>query len=190
MFFLINISFLQIACNSYTFLGSWDEVIYKAFPVTSQIQGRREILYSGLKSHVIFMNFTSHSSLCLMFLVISLFLFCKVLALFVARTEGVTLVTRCEFLHISLEAVKSETNFCLHSVSQTVSNPLACMAQYIFLKSCSITDDKSFMCQKQVSSHTSAPSGVLYSLILGLCDLEKKKFLFDLSNRNVLGVQC
>lgn len=38
----------------------------------------------------------------------------------------------CEFLHISPEAVTSERNFCLHN--QTVSNPLASMAQNIFPK--------------------------------------------------------
>lgn len=57
------------------------------------------------------------------------------------------------------------TSVCI----QTVSNPLACLAQYIFLKSCSITDHKSFIGQQQVSSHTSAPSGVLK--IFNICTL-------------------
>lgn len=41
-----------------------------------------------------------------------------------------------------------------------------CMAQYSFLKSCSITDDKSCIGQQQVSWHTFASSDVLHSFIL------------------------
>lgn len=87
-----------------------------------------EILYFGLKSHVIFINSTSLCSRRLMLLVISLF--CAIMTL--ASSVVCTLVFRfvsaltqpvCEFLRISPEAVKSDTNFCLHG--QTPSYPLA-----------------------------------------------------------------
>lgn len=100
---------LKLGYNIYTLLGFWDEVICKALPMTSQIQGRREILYFGLKSHVIFINFTSHCSQYLMFLVICLFLCYKTLAPSVVCTDGVTLGTQAcvrGFSSFSPEAVK------------------------------------------------------------------------------------
>lgn len=70
------IIFLQSDCDT-VFLGFCDEVIFRALPVTSQIQGRREILYFGLKSHVIFISITLPCSRWLMCLVIALFLGCE-----------------------------------------------------------------------------------------------------------------
>lgn len=63
------------------FLGFCDEVIFRALPMTSQIQGRREILYFWLKSHVIFISVTLQCSRWLMCLVIALFLCRKSLPL-------------------------------------------------------------------------------------------------------------
>lgn len=79
LYSLLNqlIIFLQSDCDI-VFPGFCDEVIFRALPVTSQIQGRREILYFGLKSHVIFINITLQCSRCLMCLVIALFLCSKV----------------------------------------------------------------------------------------------------------------
>ena len=47
--------FLQLGC-SIALLGFCDEVICEALPMTSQIQGRRGILYFGLRFHVKFIK--------------------------------------------------------------------------------------------------------------------------------------
>lgn len=50
-------------------LRSCDEVIWKAFPLTSQIPGRREIVYFWANFHAIFIKMGSQCSLWLMWLV-------------------------------------------------------------------------------------------------------------------------
>lgn len=98
-----------------------------------------------------------------------------------------------EFLNMSPEAVTSETSVCSHPVAY----PLACMAQYIFLKSCSIMDNKSCIGQQQVSSHTFASSDVLYSF--KMCALmfillwtrpNTNKTLFSYFGSNYIACPC
>lgn len=155
--------FLQLECNI-ALLGFWDEVICRALPMTSQIQGRREILYFGLKSHVIFINITPQCSQSLMCLVIALFLCCKMPTLSVVWTEGVNLGARCEsnpacfWVSQYVSRGSDKWNVCLQpdcglSTGLHGSIYLSKILQH--------HGDKSCIGQQQVSSHTFASSDVI-----------------------------
>lgn len=100
-----------------------------------------------------------------MCLVIALFLCCKMLPLSAVWSEGVKLGALREntpvlFLTFSVCLGKHWEVKLLSAATPT------CMAQYIFLKSCSITDDKSCIGQQQASRHTLASSDLLHSFCL------------------------
>lgn len=137
------IIFLQSDCDT-VFLGFCDEVIFRALPMTSQIQGRREILYFGLKSHVIFISITLQCSRWLMCLVIALFScrHClssrgrfKWMSWECSALAGFFFFVPMFFLTVSHEPVRRETNL----------RPLSCtypLQKTTPLKMSSITIDK------------------------------------------------